>query len=84
VEQGITQIDMEAFQRMGLNAVLTRIHEVVGTAPCYVTFDIDVLDPAFACGTVRVQCCPAGCMCWLFVYVHMYGMSVHAMMYFIL
>ena len=37
-----------------MKAVIARIHEVVGGAPTYVSFDIDVLDPAFACGTVRL------------------------------
>jgi len=51
VEQGVTQIDIDAFQEMGVEGVLTKVAEVVGRAPCYVSFDIDVLDPAFACGT---------------------------------
>jgi agmatinase len=32
-------------------AVAERIMAVVGTAPAYLSFDIDVLDPAFAPGT---------------------------------
>ena len=31
--------------------IIARIHEVVGSGPAYVTFDIDCLDPAFAPGT---------------------------------
>lgn len=31
--------------------VAARIHEVVGDKPCYLTFDIDCLDPSFAPGT---------------------------------
>jgi len=31
--------------------VCARIHEIVGSGPAYVTFDIDCLDPAFAPGT---------------------------------
>ena len=31
--------------------VATRIREVVGDNPCYLTFDIDCLDPSFAPGT---------------------------------
>jgi guanidinopropionase len=45
---------MDDFRTMGVPAVLARIHEVVGSAPAYVSFDIDVLDPAFACGTVII------------------------------
>jgi len=54
VEQGITQIDMEDFRRLGVEEVVAKIHRVVGDSPSYVSFDIDVLDPAFACGTVCV------------------------------
>lgn len=52
VEQGITQIDMEDFRGMGVEEVIGHIHRVVGDSPSYVSFDIDVLDPAFASGTV--------------------------------
>lgn len=51
-QQGVTVIDMNAYHEMGHEAVLDRIHEVVGTdLPTYVSFDIDVIDPAFAPGT---------------------------------
>ena len=35
----------------GIDAVLEVIQERVGDTPCYITFDIDCLDPAFAPGT---------------------------------
>ncbi|MBS0124217.1 agmatinase [Thetidibacter halocola] len=35
----------------GPAVVAQRVKEIVGDAPCYVTFDIDALDPAFAPGT---------------------------------
>lgn len=31
--------------------MLDAIHHRIGQAPCYLTFDIDALDPAFAPGT---------------------------------
>ena len=44
----VTAMDLE---RLGIDGVLTRIHERVGDAPVYVSIDIDVLDPAAAPGT---------------------------------
>jgi len=35
----------------GPKAVAERARSVVGDAPCYLSFDIDALDPAFAPGT---------------------------------
>lgn len=40
----------------GLTAALAAIHARVGQAPCYITFDIDFLDPAFAPGTGTPVC----------------------------
>ncbi|XDZ65251.1 agmatinase [Alphaproteobacteria bacterium LSUCC0684] len=37
--------------RNGIDATLNAILERVGDAPCYISFDIDCLDPAFAPGT---------------------------------
>jgi guanidinopropionase len=50
-EQRITVLDIDEVFRVGLDAVLARIRAVVGSGPVYVTFDIDVVDPAFAPGT---------------------------------
>jgi agmatinase len=35
----------------GVNTAITAIQERVGDQPCYISFDIDFLDPAFAPGT---------------------------------
>ncbi|MCW1934300.1 agmatinase [Pararhodobacter zhoushanensis] len=48
---GFNVIDAPAVHQMGPAAVAARVKEVVGDAPCYLTFDIDALDPAFAPGT---------------------------------
>lgn len=37
--------------RFGMDAVLEVVHERVGDAPAYISFDVDGLDPAFAPGT---------------------------------
>jgi guanidinopropionase len=50
-DSGMTVIHAEAFMRMGLEATIARIREVVGGGPAYLSFDIDSLDPAFAPGT---------------------------------
>jgi agmatinase len=48
---GMTVIHAEEFARLGAARVVKRVHEVVGSGPVYVSFDIDSLDPAFAPGT---------------------------------
>ena len=42
---------MEEFADLGVEATLAEVRRVVGQGPTYVTFDVDVLDPAFAPGT---------------------------------
>ena len=51
VAKGVTILSAQDVQGMGCPAVAQRICEIVGTGPCYLTFDIDALDPAFAPGT---------------------------------
>lgn len=48
---GLSVIDAREVHEAGPAAVAARIRGIVGTAPCYLTFDIDALDPAFAPGT---------------------------------
>ncbi|WP_417723686.1 agmatinase [Salipiger sp.] len=48
---GFHILDAREVHRIGPEAVAVRAREIVGDAPCYVTFDIDALDPAFAPGT---------------------------------
>ncbi|WP_277589423.1 agmatinase [Pseudomonas chlororaphis] len=50
-ETGIRVIHMEEFAEIGVAATLAEIRRVVGDGPTYVSFDVDVLDPAFAPGT---------------------------------
>jgi len=48
---GFQVIDARAVHEEGAAAASARARAIVGTAPCYLTFDIDALDPAFAPGT---------------------------------
>lgn len=48
---GVNIIDAPEVHRAGPDTVAAKIKEIVGDTPCYLTFDIDCLDPAFAPGT---------------------------------
>lgn len=48
---GARLITIDEAVAMGPAAVVAEIHQRVGTRPCYLTFDIDAVDPAFAPGT---------------------------------
>lgn len=48
---GVKILDMDAVMDLGPAAVAQAIRQQVGDTPCYLTFDIDCLDPAFAPGT---------------------------------
>jgi guanidinopropionase len=50
-DSGMTVIHAEEFHRLGLDATIKRMCEIVGTGPTYLSFDIDSLDPAYAPGT---------------------------------
>jgi agmatinase len=49
--QGVTIVSAHEVHEHGPAHVAERIRQVIGDAPVYLTFDIDVLDPAFAPGT---------------------------------
>ncbi|MFP1643485.1 agmatinase [Pontitalea aquivivens] len=48
---GVTILDAPFVHQAGVAETVARIRAVVGDRPCYITFDIDCLDPAFAPGT---------------------------------
>jgi agmatinase len=48
---GIRVLDAAWVHSHGVQKTLQAIHDTVGAAPAYLTFDIDCLDPAFAPGT---------------------------------
>jgi agmatinase len=49
--QGISSHFMHDVRELGIEAVVERALETVGSGPAYLSVDIDVLDPAFAPGT---------------------------------
>lgn len=50
-DTGMTVLHRPWVRENGVPALVQEIERVVGDAPCYLTFDIDSLDPAFAPGT---------------------------------
>ena len=48
---GVTTLDIRMVKSAGVAATMTRVRDIVGKQPLYVTFDIDCVDPAFAPGT---------------------------------
>ena len=56
VDKGMTILPPEMVHEGGVARVASRIVEVVGDAPAYLSFDIDALDPAFAPGTGTPEC----------------------------
>jgi guanidinopropionase len=50
-DSGMRVVPIEEVYRRGLDAVIAAAHTVVGAGPCYLSFDIDSIDPAFAPGT---------------------------------
>lgn len=50
-DAGIRIIFIEELVERGVDEVMAEARSIVGTAPTYVSFDIDALDPSFAPGT---------------------------------
>lgn len=48
---GFNILDARDVHRLGPEVIAQKVKEIVGDHPCYLTFDIDALDPAFAPGT---------------------------------
>jgi agmatinase len=51
-----TVYDANRVHETGIDATVAKIREVVGDNRCYITFDIDCLDPAYAPGTGTPVC----------------------------
>ena len=49
--QGFNIFDAPAVHEQGPGAIAQQVKAIVGDRPCYLTFDIDCLDPSFAPGT---------------------------------
>ncbi|GAB3629140.1 hypothetical protein GCM10027419_39910 [Pandoraea terrae] len=50
-ETGMRLISYDEFEEIGRARTIEIIREVIGNEPTYLTFDIDVLDPAYCVGT---------------------------------
>ena len=50
-DQGIRILYIEEVDRLGPAGVLAEVRRIMGDFPCYVTFDIDGIDPSMAPGT---------------------------------
>lgn len=61
-QQGWTVVQAEACWYRSLAPLMDDVRARVGDAPCYLSFDIDSLDPAFAPGTGTVE--PGGLTTW--------------------
>ena len=51
IAQGVTVIRAQEVHENGPKVIAERINSIVGNLNCYLSFDIDALDPAFAPGT---------------------------------
>jgi len=51
LSRGVTVLTAQDVHASGPAAVAARIVDTIGDVPCYLSFDIDALDPAFAPGT---------------------------------
>jgi guanidinopropionase len=49
--QGVRVVSIDEWRDLGPERTLDEVRRVVGTGPAYLSFDIDVIDPAFAPGT---------------------------------
>lgn len=50
-DSGMHVVHARDIGTIGIDAIIDKARDIVGTDPCYFSFDIDSLDPAFAPGT---------------------------------
>lgn len=50
-DSGMRVVSMDELDRTGIDTIMSEARNIVGDYPVYVSFDIDVMDPAFARGT---------------------------------
>ena len=50
-ESGMSVLHIEKVEEMGMQAVIAQARRVVGDKPCYITLDVDGIDPAYTPGT---------------------------------
>ncbi|MEL7470158.1 MAG: agmatinase [Pseudomonadota bacterium] len=51
IDAGFTVLTMDDYEDLGRSATISKIRDVIGDGPMYVTIDIDGLDPSFCPGT---------------------------------
>lgn len=51
LDSGMRVMFMEEFDEIGVDAAIQEARRVIGDAPCYISFDVDGLDPVYAPGT---------------------------------
>ena len=61
-EKGWRVVQAEACWHKSLTPLMAEVRAAIGDAPCYISYDIDSLDPAFAPGTGTVE--PGGLTIW--------------------
>jgi guanidinobutyrase len=61
-DKGWTVVQAEELWYRSAAPLMERVRAVIGDAPCYLSYDIDSLDPAFAPGTGTVE--PGGLSTW--------------------
>ena len=61
-DRGWRVVQAEECWWKSLTPLMAEVREVIGDTPCYLSFDIDSLDPAFAPGTGTVE--PGGLTTW--------------------
>ena len=61
-ERGWTVVQAEECWHRSLKPLMAEVRAKIGDAPCYLSYDIDSLDPAFAPGTGTVE--PGGLTIW--------------------
>ncbi len=54
-DQGFTVVQAEECWHQSLTPLMEKVRATIGDAPCYLSYDIDSLDPAFAPGTGTVE-----------------------------
>jgi guanidinobutyrase len=54
-DQGFTVVPAEECWHQSLTPLMEKVRATIGDAPCYLSYDIDSLDPAFAPGTGTVE-----------------------------
>ncbi|MDC8784246.1 agmatinase [Roseateles koreensis] len=50
-EQGFTIVQAHEVWHQSMAPIMARVRETIGDTPCYISFDIDGIDPAYAGGT---------------------------------